>query len=212
MDAAERLASLHEERRRAVTRVNDLEADWRSAVEASWVASAALTELERNGAGAPAISKAEKELARARELATQPWAERIDGARRSLRDSDQAIRAHTAANLPELVMEVEERGQQVADRINQAASNLVAEYAELEHLAAELGRLLTSVTPPGPMDVTRPESEPLARAATALIGAGGELGPRVSRLNAPWDRLDARPGSFRRQVGVGDGRREKPKP
>jgi hypothetical protein len=189
MDAAQGLATLQEERNRAAARISNLEAEWRAAQASVAQASAALAEVERHGGSATTRHKAEKALSEAQALAGQPWAERVEGARRGARDSDAAIRAHTAANLPELVEEVEERGQEVADRINASLASIVADHGELEHIAAELGRLLTAVSVPGSMDVSRSESEQVARAAAAVIGAGGEVGPRVSRVNAPWATL-----------------------
>jgi hypothetical protein len=189
VDANSEVAELQAQRVAAGQHVDELERAWRSANEEVSSASSRLTEAERAGASPSTLRKIEGELAAARQRSEEPWPERVQGSRRAVRDVDARIRAHAAAHLPDLVEELEARGQAVADRINEWAANLVADHAELERLAAELGRLLTAITPPGPMDVSRSECEPVVRTANSFIANGGGRGPKVSRVNAPWDRL-----------------------
>jgi hypothetical protein len=192
-DAVVELTQLRERRARAARRVAELEREWRSANEQAAQASARLAEVERQGASAAARHKAEEALSEAKALAAQPWAERVDGAKRAVRDVDVAVRAHVSGHLVELVEALEADGRAVAERINAAAADLVAAHAEWEAVATELGATIAMVSPPGPLDVSRSQAEQAARAVAALVAAGGQEGPRVSRLNDPWARLLAEP-------------------
>jgi hypothetical protein len=120
----------------------------------------------------------------------------LDGARAAARDVDRQVRAHVSTHLKELVQAREADGQIVAERINSAAADLIAAYAEYEAVAGGMGMLLTQVTRPGPEDVTRsrPETDAAVKAAIALINLGGEEGPRLDRRRSPWNTLLDAPG------------------
>jgi hypothetical protein len=73
MDGAEGQASLHEERRSAAARIDEVERQWREAQASVAQASAARAEVERNG-GSAATSrhKAEEALSTARQRSAEP--------------------------------------------------------------------------------------------------------------------------------------------
>lgn len=86
MDTTTELGKLQAERAAVGSRVFDLERARRSANEEVASASARLTDAERAGASPSTLRKIEAELSRARELAGQPWSERVAGARAEVRD------------------------------------------------------------------------------------------------------------------------------
>jgi hypothetical protein len=192
-EAAATLAKLQEQRRRVAVRVSDLEAEWRAATAQAAEASAALAEVERHGGSATARHKAEEQLAAAKQRASEPWSERVEGARAATRDADQQLRQHVAANLDELVAGLEQEGQATADRLNDAAASLVQAHAEWQSIAGRIGQLITMVHRPGPLDVSRSVSDDAARAVAALVAGGGEEGPKLDRAREPWSRLLADP-------------------
>jgi hypothetical protein len=191
VDANAELSKLATDGSRAASRVSDLEAQWRQAVEASRVASAELAEVERQGGSATTRHKAEQALATAQERAAEPWAERVEGAKAAVRDVDKRYRAHIAAHLGELVEVVEAKGRIVAQRENTVAAELIAIHAEWGAVAAELGALMAQVARPSPGDVSygRPEADEAARGAIALVNAGGQVGPVLDRTRPPWNAI-----------------------
>jgi hypothetical protein len=183
------LQELHHRRANAAARITEIERTWQAANEQAAIASQALAELERQGASAPRRHKAEETLTAAKLKQAEPWQERLDGARAAARDVDRELREFTAANLGELVEALEQEGQAVADRINAAASELIAAHAEWEAIAGRIGATITLVQAPGPYDVSRSTAEQTVRAAVVLINDGGENGPVLDRNVAPWDTL-----------------------
>jgi hypothetical protein len=188
-DATAALEELREERNRAASRVSSLEAEWRTAQASVASASAALAEIERHGGSASGRSKAEEALAEAKATAAQPWSERVDGARRAVRDRDSAIRAFVGANLVALVASIEADGELAAQRLNQAVADLLSAAAEWQAAESRLAQTINVVARPSPGDVSHPRAGEVVRVVTALASAGGEEGPRVDRFRGPWDRL-----------------------
>jgi hypothetical protein len=186
---ASQLEQLHAHRATAAARITTIERTWQEANERVANASAALAQAEREGATTARLRKAEDTLGTAKAKAAEPWTERLDGARAAARDADRQLREFTAANLGELVAMLEKEGQQTADRINAAASELIAAWSEWEAIATRIGATITLVTPPGPYDVSRSTAEQTARAAMVLINDGGANGPTLDRNAAPWDTL-----------------------
>jgi hypothetical protein len=191
MDATDRLRELQGKRDAATSRVDELEREWRTAVAAAREASAALTEGERHGLASAKRRDLEKTLAAAKARADEPWKERVDGGKRAVRDRAAEIRTFVAGHFPELVADIEEEGQQAAETVNTAAAALIAAHLERERIAAQLGQLLTQVQPPSVGDVsyTAPAAEQAARAAAALVAAGGEVPVRLRRDTQPWAAL-----------------------
>jgi hypothetical protein len=187
--ATDELDRLREERGRAGARVSGLEAEWRAAQEAVAQAAAEVAELERSGGSASSRHKVEEQLAAAKAKAAEPWAERVDGARRAIRDHDQKLRAYTASNFDEIVTDIEARGAEAAARLNEAATAMLAAAADWNQAASQLGATLARVRNPDPFDVSRPSSEDAIRAVAALVAAGGEDGVRLDRTRPPWDTL-----------------------
>src|SRR4051794_2023848 len=115
-DATSELAKLHADRHTAEARVDDLERQHREAVQAARERSAELAEFERNGGTAKRRAELEQSLAAAKELAGQPWPERIGGAKSATRDADQAVRSYIAAHLGALIEVAEADGRRAAER------------------------------------------------------------------------------------------------
>jgi hypothetical protein len=116
--ATDELAELRAERATAGARVTDLEREWQAANEEAAQSSAALAEVERHGGSASTRHKAKDALAAAKAKAAEPWAERLDGARRAVRDHDVRVREHVAGNLPDLVEAHEAEGEAPAAKMN----------------------------------------------------------------------------------------------
>jgi hypothetical protein len=92
----------------------------------------------------------ETTLAAAEAAALQPWQERSSGARRALGDLGVDRQRYVAEHFDALVAEREAEGEAVAGRVTDAA------------------------------DVSRSRADELARAANALLFAGGEEPPVLS--------------------------------
>ncbi len=113
-----------------------------AAVAAARDASAALAEGERLGLTATKRHSLEEALAAsAKGKADQPWPERVEGAKSAVRDADQAIRAHIASHLGELVEALEADGRVAAEKVNEAAAALVAGWLEREQIASSIAQL-----------------------------------------------------------------------
>jgi hypothetical protein len=188
-EATAQLDELRKRRARAAARVSGLEQEWRTTVAAARNASAALAEAERIGASASKFHTLESRLADAKARAAQPFAERIEGAKAAVRDTDQAIRAHIGGNLVELVEAKEADGARVAERINELAGALIEAWLERERIASDISALATKVAPISPGDVSWSRAEDAFRACTALLNADGEEGPTLSRVRDPWARI-----------------------
>jgi chromosome segregation ATPase len=189
MNATDRLRELQEQRDAAGARVGQLEDEHRRAVAAQQEASAALAEAERVGVSATKRHALEQALAEAKARADEPWSERLEGARGAVRDADHALRDHVAAHLDELVTALEREGEAAAQAVDEAAANLFTAQLERDRIAAALGSLITRVSRPGPMDVSRSRADELARSAAAFAAAGGEDPPRLDRTRPPWSEL-----------------------
>lgn len=148
-----------------------------------------LAEAERHGTSPAKRHALEERLAAAKATADQPWLERIAGSQSAVRDADQAVRAHVTAHLAELVDGLEADGQAAAERVNEAAAALVAGWLEREQIASSISQLVTKVAPVVPGDVSWSKGEEAFRAATALLNADGEEGPKLTRDRDPWARL-----------------------
>ena len=185
------LAKLQTQRSRAASRIAGLESQWRDAVEASRLASGALTELERNGGSATSCHAAEEKLADAKQLAGEPWAERISGAKAAARDVDRRYREHIAEHLGELLDELEADRRVAAERVNAAAADLNSAHVAWQNAATEISATIALVGQLSTADVrrSRPEADEAARAAIALVGVGGERGPQLDRQRPPWSDL-----------------------
>src|SRR5262245_1595979 len=110
--ATQQLAALVEQRSHAVRRVRELEAEQRNASASLAAAREAVAEFHRHGGGTPAEQKRlEGALAEAQSRFNEPWAERIEGARRAARDAQQPVRSFVAENLAELVGALHTDGQ-----------------------------------------------------------------------------------------------------
>jgi hypothetical protein len=189
MDATDRLRELQDERDAASTRVGELEHEQRQAAGAVQEASQALAQAERVGVNPAKRRELEDALVKARAKAAEPWPERIDGARAAVRDADRALREHVAEHLEELVTALEQEGEAAARAVDEAAANLITARLERDRIARAIGSIITKVSRPGPMDVSRSRADQLARDAAALAAAGGEDAPRLDRTRPPWSEL-----------------------
>jgi hypothetical protein len=84
-------------------------------------------------------------------------------------------------NLSELVLPLEEQGKLAAAKINDGAEMILAGLAEREAIAGQISALASMVGWMQPGDVSRTAAEEAARAANALLGAGGETPPELLR-------------------------------
>lgn len=180
------LTELVERRAAAQARVDELEAEQRRATEAVAEASGLLADLERRIIGGEKVTpatrrEAEAALASARVEAGQPWAERLAGARATVRDAHQRLQGFTAEHLDELVGDLEGDGEVAAANLNAAAEALVAAFLERERIAGAISTLVSSVARIHPGDVSYTLAEQAVRAATELIESGGEAAPVLRR-------------------------------
>jgi hypothetical protein len=176
------LASLAEARDRATARVSDLEAEQRQASVTLATAKEAVAEFHRGGGGDAAEQKRlETALSKAKAEADAPWAERIEGARRAARDAHQPVQVFVAKNLHELVQVRQADGAAAADRINAAATELLAAYGEWNRIATGISGLAALVWTVRPGDVSTTRCEALAKEASRLLQEGGEVAPALRR-------------------------------
>jgi hypothetical protein len=167
-------------------RVRELEAQQRESVAAARAASEMLVELERRGAAAEDVRTAENALAAAKAAAQAPWHERAEAGRRRVRDAEHACQLYAAEHLDALCDEVEARGAVAAQALDAAAAAVVEAFAAREGIASKLGALLLLAgRRPEPGLVSYSAGQPVADAARALLGRGGEVRPVVR------DRRDA---------------------
>jgi nitroreductase len=125
-------------------------------------------------------AKLEKALAEA-ETKPQILGARIEGARQAVRDAEIAQAQCVRDNLSELVLPLEEQGKLAAAKINDGAEMILAGLAEREAIAGQISALASMVGWMQPGDVSRTAAEEAARAANALLGAGGETPPELLR-------------------------------
>jgi hypothetical protein len=197
MSAAEALARLSEKRDRAIGRVDELEGEARTAGQAAVEASAALAEAERRGVKAAERRELEEALFAARVKASEPWPERIEGARAAVRDAEREVQKFRAAHLSELVEALEEDGRIAVATLNATAEAMVTAFIERERIAHEISVMAGSVGRIHPGDVSFTHAEALVREARALVDAGGEAppvlrhDPREPRLGSPVEQSAA---------------------
>ena len=182
VDATSELAKLQAARTGARNRVAALEGEARAAGQTLARCREQVAEFERQDDGKPADrQKLEAQLRAAEGEAAKPWAQRIDGARRRVRDHDRAVADHVRANLLEVVAPLEADGAIHAERITELAHQIVAEVAERDAIAQQIGGLLAMIGRVDPGDVSRSNSEDLVIEARRLITGGGEDAPRLLR-------------------------------
>jgi hypothetical protein len=177
----DRLAELEHE---ALARVDEVERAASAVGEELAAAQEALIEAERRRVTATDRRKLEQRLASARERHAEPWAERMQGARRAAVDARHAMQRHATEHLDELVAVLEADGRDAADGVDQAAH---AFMRAVEHRAACESRLtsIVSMTRPSmrPGDIQRARSDEAALAVSRFLQQGGEAAPtlRVAR-------------------------------
>jgi hypothetical protein len=173
VDATTAMSKLVEQRERADDRVREIEAEQRLASQTLVAAREALVQSERRAGGRHAAERRqlEQQLAEAKTAANAPWIERIEGARRHVRDKQGDVVAYVNEHLTELVATLEEEGDAVIARLHAHVEGIVAAYVERERLAN---------------GVTLPEAAMLARHAnptvTLTIYAGVTDGAREAAV------------------------------
>jgi hypothetical protein len=175
------MAELVEQRRRATARVAELEAQARASQHVLAAAREALVDAGAAGATAAKLKTLEQDFADAKAAAEKPWAERVEGARRAVRDVQAEVQRYVGDNLTELVAALEADGEVAAGRVSEAAGQLVAAFEERERIAREIGQLAALTGRVLPSDVSRSRAEEVVRAAQALGLAGGERPPTLTR-------------------------------
>ncbi len=182
MAAVEEMAKLQAKRQRAEARIGELEAERDRAGAMLAGAREAVAQYHRRGSGRRGEqAELEQALAEANAMAAEPWAERIEGARRAARDARQEVQRFTAEHLDELIAERSGDGQVAAERINAACRELLAGYQEWSAVAQEISALASTAWAVRPGDVTFTRCEALASEATRLLASGGEQAPGVRR-------------------------------
>jgi hypothetical protein len=191
MDASTELAKMEEQRAHAAARLDAVEREARAAGQAAEEASLQLSEAERHGASASKRHQLEAELAKAQARRAEPWAERLKGAQHALRDIDSAIRQHVTENFAEAAAPIEQDGEVAAQQVNEALAALIAACDTRRLVESRLAGLAVKVTGATlqPGDVARPRTDEVARAARALLDAGGEAPVKLRRDRGPWARL-----------------------
>jgi flagellar biosynthesis chaperone FliJ len=92
MNANTELAKLEQQRSRAATRIDELEAEQRQTGVTLAAAREAVAQFHRRGGGRQAErNQLEQALAEAKGAAEEPWAERTEDARRGARDAQAAL-------------------------------------------------------------------------------------------------------------------------
>jgi hypothetical protein len=128
------------------------------------------------------INAAEKGLIKARVRAAEPWGERIAGTRNAAREADQAVRRHAAEHFDALVIEVDDRASAAAERVDRALAEIGAAYAERQKVDAHLGALVAAaIGQSSPGLITYSKVDRIVRAAEAVLMAGGERRPALTR-------------------------------
>lgn len=174
---AEAMARLVDQRARATARVEELESQARAAGQAAAEASTALAEFERKGGSANKRRELEAALAEAKASASQPWHERVEGARAAVRDAQAELQKFQGDNLAELIEALQVEGEVAASKIDAACEELVAAFGERERIAREISLTAMAVGRIRPGDVSATHAEQLVAAARALLEAGGEARP-----------------------------------
>jgi hypothetical protein len=177
MDVTAGLAELDKRRTLVARRLDELDRSQREASQALQQARAAVVEAERKDAAPAARGKLESALRTAEARAAEPWPQRLEGAKASLRDADKERREFIGEHLTELVEERERAGAECAARINDHLTGLAAAYSEWNTIAQQITALASSVAPLRPGDVSYTRVESLIREVEAVLLRGGEQGP-----------------------------------
>lgn len=133
MPASTEYARLVARRDDAAGRVDELEAAQRRASEDDVSAAQAVADVERREIHGEQVTDAERKrreqaLVKARTRRAEPWAERIQGARRAVAECERAIVAFAGERYDELMAELEEDARAAADRVNVALHDLCMAY------------------------------------------------------------------------------------
>ena len=123
--------------------------------------------------------QAEQSLAEAKARVEEPWSERRDAAVAHRRAVDAEYATFVSDHLDELVTQEEADGQTAADRINELAAATVATFSELRACADRIAALAVVCGPVRPGDVSFSRAEQFVHAASDLLIAGGEQGPKL---------------------------------
>jgi hypothetical protein len=173
------LADIRDRRSAAEQKIEELEQQQAEAVREAHAASEALTEIERRSLGGEKVAAstrrdAEQRLTAARAHVAEPWAERREAAIRHRRAVDAEHARYVREHLDELLGELEQKGEAVAERMNECAADTVRLFAEREMLAQAIVALVSLVAPVRPGDVAFPRSEQFVDQARRLLQGGGE--------------------------------------
>ena len=176
--AALALADLIAARHERARAVDAVDARQRNASEAVAQRSDELAALEARDDATDAQRKtAESVLLKARAASSEPWSERLAGARRAVVSADSAVSAFVANNYGSLSEEIGEDAAQAAADVDDALAALVGAYERREHVAARSIALASVVGRVKPGAVARSRAEQVVRAASALLDSGGESAP-----------------------------------
>jgi hypothetical protein len=116
--------------------------------------------------------QAEEALQAARLEVAAPWPERREAARRSARAARDDVARFVGANIITLLEDLGPASRAAADRINAAAQEVLAAYAERAAVEAEVLGLIALTRRVEPRDVGRTRAETLAREAERLLAVG----------------------------------------
>jgi predicted nucleic acid-binding Zn-ribbon protein len=193
VEAQDELDRLTDKRSELATALDALEDEQRAAHEAVRAAQARVADIERRRVAGEAVAEAEqaqaaKALARSRQTADAPWAEKRAGRAAAVRDADRRIQLFIGEHYPSLQDGLRAEGEAVAVAVNRAAERLVEAHREWEAILSRMTELAASVRPVRPGDWTRARSEAAVRAAAALLDQGGEVGPDCRDPRTPRHR------------------------
>jgi hypothetical protein len=182
------LGRLADRRAELVEHVAALEGDQRAANQAATAAATAIADAERvrlAGGDVSDTKRLESALARARGRASEPWPERLAGARRAVADQDRRIQEFIGAHYDELQAALREQGERAARRVDAAAAEIVAADAAWQALASQMSALASQLGRLRPGDHVHSRAEAVVREAARLLDVGGELAPDVRDPRLP---------------------------
>jgi hypothetical protein len=191
VSAIDELERLRGQRADLLQEIQAMEARLRYASDEVQQAKVAVVAAERAAAaGSPqeAVSKAEKQLARARQASLEDASpERLQGRRAALRDLDTVIASFAAENYPALRDAGNETAQASAQRVDAALAELQAAF--LHRQAVEQSQITTfslvgRVTP-STLPVERPAVEAAVRSCGEAVLAGGSRPPLLPESYLP---------------------------
>ena len=119
----------------------------------------------------------------AKAAVNEPWAERIEGARRAARDARAAVQGSLARTWPTRRRAPDRRSDSVGANQRCRGGDPPA-HTEWARIAQEISELASLVAPMRPGDVSFTRCEALAREASRVLQEGGEQA-RVLRRAAP---------------------------